>query len=362
MLDQTPHSPARLPDNHPPVLLIVVDTEEEFGWDKPFDRSSTQTASIAVQKMVHDRIYDRYGIVPTYVVDYPVATAPAAVAALRTLMENGQCEIGTHLHPWVSPPHDEQVTHFNSYTGNLPQALEFEKLRVLTEAIELNFGRRPTTFKAGRYGLGPHTSATLARLGYRVDASIVPHTSFAADSGPDFSAYTEQPFWFGDPQAPMLELPVTTGFHGALRSLGPTLYPALSTPLLKKLRAGGIAARLGMLERIRVTPEGGNAADMSRIATTLARNGCQIITLTYHSPSIVPGNTPYVRSTDDLESFLNAISEFCDYFQSALGGVFMSVSAVYDALAQSRPGASFPATGSSSGTGSRTSNAINNAL
>ena len=337
MLGQTPHLPARLPPDHPPVLLIVVDTEEEFGWDKPFDRSSTQTASITAQKLVHDRIYDRYGIVPTYVVDYPVATTPAAVAALRSLMENGQCEIGTHLHPWVSPPHDEQVTHFNSYTGNLPQELEFEKLRVLTEAIEQNFGRRPTTFKAGRYGLGPHTSATLAKLGYRVDASIVPYTSFTGDSGPDFSAFTEEPFWFGDPAAPLLELPVTTGFHGKLRGIGPALYPYLASPIMKKLRAGGIAARLGMLERIRVTPEGGTASDMSRIAKTLTRNGCQVMTLTYHSPSIVPGNTPYVRSAAELDAFLLAIENFCSYFKEDMGGVFMSVSALREALEAYRP-------------------------
>ena len=270
MLGQTKHTPARLPKGHPPVLLVVVDTEEEFAWDKPFDRNSTGTASIAAQKIVHDRIYDKFGIVPTYVIDWPVATTPASVAALRALMENGQCEIGTHLHPWVSPPHDEAVSVHNSYTGNLPKELEFEKLRLLTEAITENFGRKPITFKAGRYGLGPHTAEALAKLGYLVDASIVPYTSFINDGGPDFSGFSEEPFWFGDPAQPLLELPVTTGFHGALRKFGSSIYPMLSTPPMKALHAGGIAARTGMLERIRITPEGGTADDMKRIATTLA--------------------------------------------------------------------------------------------
>lgn len=336
MLGQTPHVTARLKENHPPVLLIVVDTEEEFGWDKPFDRSSTQTASISAQRLVHDRIYDRFGIVPTYVVDYPVATTPTAVTEMCALMESGRCEIGTQLHPWVSPPHVEVVSPFNSYTGNLPPELEFEKLRMLTNAIEENFGQRPTTFKAGRYSLGPQTSATLAKLGYQVDASIVPYTSFADDSGPDFSAFSEEPFWFGDPAAPLLELPVTTGFYGMLRRFGPDLYPRLAAPALRHLRPAGIAARLGILERIRVTPEGGNANDMSRIAAALVRSGCQIITLTYHSPSIVPGNTPYVRSPEQLEKFLSSIERFCQYFKQELGGVFMSVSRVYEELQRCR--------------------------
>ena len=335
MLGQTNHIPARLPQGHPPVLLVVVDTEEEFAWDKPFDRSSTQTTSIAAQKIVHDRIYGKFGIIPTYVIDWPVATTPASIAAMRALMENGQCEIGTHLHPWVSPPYDEAVSVHNSYTGNLPKELEFEKLRLLTEAITANFGRKPITFKAGRYGLGPHTAEALAKLGYLVDASIVPYTSFTNDGGPDFSKFSEEPFWFGDPAHPILELPVTTGFHGALRQFGSSIYPMLSKPPMKALHAGGIAARTGMLERIRITPEGGTADDMKCIATTLAKNGCQVMTMTYHSPSIVAGHTPYVRTAVGLDKFLGAIEEFCGYFRDELGGVFMSVSVLRHSLISS---------------------------
>src|SRR5689334_1594585 len=112
MLDRTSHTSARLPVDHPPVLLVMVDTEEEFRWDRPFSRLSTETGSIGAQKLAHERIYDKYGIVPTYLIDWPVATAPASVSELRSLMMNGQCEIGTHLHPWVSPPYEEVVSSF----------------------------------------------------------------------------------------------------------------------------------------------------------------------------------------------------------------------------------------------------------
>ena len=55
-----------------PELLIVVDTEEEFDWTRPFSRDAVATRSIPAQARAH-AIYDRLGIVPTYVVDYPVA-------------------------------------------------------------------------------------------------------------------------------------------------------------------------------------------------------------------------------------------------------------------------------------------------
>ena len=30
-----------LPDDTPPILLVVIDTEEEFDWESDFDRHST---------------------------------------------------------------------------------------------------------------------------------------------------------------------------------------------------------------------------------------------------------------------------------------------------------------------------------
>jgi hypothetical protein len=187
-------------------------------------------------------------------------------------------------------------------------------------------------FKAGRYGLGPHTAKALQRLGYLIDASVVPHTSFASVDGPDFTDFDNQAYWFGDPDAPLLELPVTTGYCGYLRSHGKVLYPALNTPLGKACRLGGVAARSGALERIRLTPEGVDTAANKRLMSTLVRAGTQVLTLTYHSPSLTPGNTPYVQSASELRSFLTAIYDCCIYFKNDLGGVFMTPMSVRNGI------------------------------
>ena len=63
---------ARMSHAATPELLVVVDTEEEFDWSAPFSREATATRSIPAQARAHD-IYDRLGVVPTYVVEYPVA-------------------------------------------------------------------------------------------------------------------------------------------------------------------------------------------------------------------------------------------------------------------------------------------------
>jgi hypothetical protein len=273
------------------------------------------------------------------VIDWPVATTAASVATMRSLMENGQCEIGAHLHPWVSPPHEEAVSAFNSYAGNLSKQLELKKLRLLTEAITDNFQRAPITFKAGRYGVGPHTAESIASLGYKIDASIVPYTSFTSDGGPDFSEFTEHPYWFTANGQQLLELPATAGFCGLLRNAGREIYALSQQPLGKALRLGGIAARSGISERIRLTPEGCTTDDMKRLTSTLVKSGCQVVSLTYHSPSLAPGHTPYVRSAAELEKFLDSIRDFCTYFRDELGGVFMSVSEVYEKMRAERAAA-----------------------
>jgi len=61
--------------------------------------------------------------------------------------------------PWVNPPFDEALTVANSFAGNLPEAIERAKLRVLTDRITEAFGRRPQVYRAGRYGIRPEQRA-----------------------------------------------------------------------------------------------------------------------------------------------------------------------------------------------------------
>ena len=68
-----------VPNPSAPDLAVIVDTEEEFDWSRPFSRSAVRVGSIAKQLLMH-QVFGRHGIVPTYVVDTPVATTPSAVS------------------------------------------------------------------------------------------------------------------------------------------------------------------------------------------------------------------------------------------------------------------------------------------
>jgi hypothetical protein len=309
-----------------PQLAIVVDTEEEFDWSAPFSRDSRATESIPAQALAH-RIYDRFGAVPTYVVDYPVATDPRAQDFLGRLRDEGKAEIGAHLHPWVTPPHEEEVSVRNSYHCNLPPALERAKIAALTAAIEGGFGARPTVFKAGRYGFGPNTARVLAELGYRVDSSFVPHVSFESDGGPNYYGAPDQPFWLDAPGG-LLEVPTTSGYVGHAASLGANVERLFDSPRAARMRLPGLLARSGLVARTRLTPEGVPAAEQCRLIETLARAGRTTFVMAYHSPSLAPGHTPYVRSQEDLDAFLASIEQVLGWFQSALGGRFVTLTQI----------------------------------
>src|SRR5579872_1220928 len=184
VMNTHPAMKSALPDR--PKLIVVIDTEEEFDWDKPHSR-----ATFAIHHIRHldraQRILERHGVRPIYVVDYPVASQEEGYRPLREWLNDGSCDIGAHLHPWVNPPYSEDLSERNSYPGNLPEALEREKLKCLTDTIGDNFGRLPTIYRAGRYGIGAATGGILEQLGYQIDTSVVPLTDFSDADGPDFT-------------------------------------------------------------------------------------------------------------------------------------------------------------------------------
>jgi hypothetical protein len=326
----------RLPRETRPILAVVVHTEEEFDWDKPHDRNAT-----GVRHMRHigraQALFDEYGIVPNYVVDYPIASQDVAIDPLKSFADAGRALIGAHLHPWVSPPHLEEVNVRNSYPGNLPRALETEKLARLTEKIEASFGTRPLTYLAGRYGFGANTAAILEELGYQVDISAAVPIDFSSDGGPDYSAYTSDPYWFGN-ERKLLGLPGTGGYVGWLRAGSTPLYRAVTSPVMRCIRAAGAVARLRLIERIRLSPEDYSEPEMRRLTRTLLHDGVRVFVFSFHSPSVMPGGTPYVRSQADLERFLDKCRRYFAFFMHELDGVAMTPLEIRNDLGNARSG------------------------
>ncbi len=323
-----PREFVRLPPSHPPVLLVVIDTEEEFEWGRGFFREKTGVR--AMQGIPRfQRLFDEHGVRPTYVVDYPIATKPDAYGALREFQDSGRAVIGTHLHPWVNPPFEETPSDVLSYPGNLPAELERRKLAVLTDAVEAAFGRRPTIYKAGRYGIGGNTAAALEALGYEIDLSVCPGLDSRADGGPDFTSFPPEVYWFG---AGLLEIPSTAAYVGALHRFGPSLRRLAGSATGRALRLKAILSKLGALDRLRVSPEEFNLEQQVRVTRALLRRGIRVISLTFHSPSATPGYTAFVRDEAELDSFLGRLRGYFEFFLGEVRGIALTPHELKDRL------------------------------
>lgn len=289
-----PGEPITWPDAFGRRFTVFVDVEEEFDWSAPLDASHRATTAMRAFPDAHAR-FAASGVGLTCMVDHPIATDPAATAILRQVADDPRSAIGAQLHAWVTPPFTGPATPFASYAGNLLPELERAKIAALTDAITTAFGARPPAFRAGRYGLGPGTMRMLAEAGYRLDSSVRPGYDYSEDGGPDYTlagagAYRREG---------VIELPLTTVFTGWARRRGATLYRALR----RVPHARGLAARTGAIARVALTPEGMPLRDALAALDVAAADGERLLVLSFHSPSLAPGHTPYVRDAADLRSF-----------------------------------------------------------
>jgi hypothetical protein len=332
------HQACDLPESTSPALVVVVDTEEEFDWSAPFDRAGTAVGHMAAIGRVQD-VFDTMGVIPSYLVSYAIASQEAGYRPLEPYLATGRALIGAHLNPWATPPQREQMNALNSYPGNLPRELEAAKLATLSGQIERALGVRPTIYKAGRYGKGANTEAILEEQEYEVDLSPAPAMDFRADGGPDFTRHSAQPFLFGQRRR-LLRLPNTGAFVGWLHEQGPVLQPILAARAAGWLHLPAIAARLRLLERMRLTPEGHTLAEMRRLTRALLARGQRTFVLSLHSPSVVPGHTPYVRSDAELRALLGRLQGYLAFFRDELSGRFLTplaLKAELEQLASHRP-------------------------
>ena len=296
----------RFPSDWRPRYLIFVDTEEEFDWSKPRRRDSTSVEAVKALPDIHE-LMTGFGARPAYLVDYPVTANDEAVDVLSGFKADGTATIGAQLHPWVNPPFVEAVSAANSFPGNLPRTLERSKIGALTEAIADRFGDRPVVYRAGRYGVGPNTEALLDEAGYKLDVSVRPYFDYRPEGGPNFRKIAPLPYWTG-PERRLLELPLSSTFTGGLRGFGESAFRLAE----KVPHLNGLLSRGRLLSRIALTPEGIPAREAVEAVEHLIEANTPIISISFHSPSVEPGNTPYVRDEADLKAFFA-------WFDSVLG-------------------------------------------
>jgi hypothetical protein len=310
-------------------FFVTIDTEED-GWGQY--RTGGHTVQNISGLLKAQEIFERYGVVPTYLVTYPVASDPPAMRWLLDLRSRARIEIGTHCHPWNTPPFEESLSARNSMLSNLPYELVLRKLSVLHTKLTELLAEPPVSFRAGRWGFGPQVARAILNLGYRVDSSVTPLVDWRASCGPDYRLSTSAiarvgpgPLLEPQPGAQLLEVPATIAFlqRNIPRSI--KLANLSSAAIARFLRLRGLLERTKLLNLRTFSPEGTTEGELLRLLSNAIERGDTHLNLSFHSTSLAPGNSPYVATTADVDLILRRL-DFVLRAASDLGVTFLSLS------------------------------------
>ena len=299
-------------------LLVGIDTEGDNQWDAAA-RADQRFENIYALPRLH-ALFARHGVRPTYVITHPVAVDPRSADVLRELLAGGDCEIGAHHHAWETPPCTADDVRRHPYAANLPLRQFEAQLESLTSAIEGAVGRRPVSYRSGRFGFSSAHVPALEALGYQVESSVAPLFYEAHKNGPDFVEAPLTPYFLGYDSATtpgtsaVLEVPVSAALDRRLPKRLQYLYARAPQPYTTKR----VLRKLG-LARVRwLRPSYSSLEDMVSLARDLAEAGEPVLNLLFHSSEAIVGGSPYNRTDDELSAFCSRLERFFDCARTEL--------------------------------------------
>ncbi|HHM02254.1 MAG TPA: hypothetical protein ENJ15_04520 [Caldithrix abyssi] len=295
-------------------FLVTIDTEEEREWGSDYKDHTHYTVENIKWLAPLQELFNHHGVRPTYLIDYPVAINNEATTILRKFADDFGAEIGTHLHPWVNPPYREEPGVKSSFTHNLPVELQFEKMKVLTDVIAGAVGRRPVTYRAGRYGFDASTIPVLEELGYTVDTSVVPFRrgkkSFEPSFGylPDIEPYRLD---YKDVcragQARLLEVPLTVGFNKKVPGILEANYLDLPNIGIRR-----VLSKVFDVDLFWLRPSYAGLTAMLQLSRTMIARGHTFLNMMFHSNELMPGGSKYCKTEEDVGNYLQRLDRYFD--------------------------------------------------
>jgi hypothetical protein len=247
------------------------------------------------------------------------ARDPASAAILRECATRGD-EIAGHLHGWETPPFADCDARARPFIGEYSAELRLAKHEALIRAHEDAFDTRPSSYRAGRWGVDALELEHIAALGYEIDSSIAPGIDFRDRAGlhmlgPDFRCHLRDvpraPYRVGGLwQVPVSVTPVgplAGGAAGAALARFAARRGARSLPSVLACRA---LDRSGLQRLVWVRPARHPRPLLVKAVRSLVRRRTPIVNVMFHSSEAFTGTSPLSRTradTDRLYDDLTAI-------------------------------------------------------
>jgi hypothetical protein len=165
----------------------------------------------------------KYGFKPVWLIGTEALRHPEALEPLARWQRDGEAEVGGLLEPALVPPLvdlGELSEGRKPFLTDFPESVMDEKLAWFASSLEQAVGKRAVTVRAARPSVDDRYYSLLAKHGFKVDLSVVPHAKIDTS---DFTGYSEKPYL--TPQG-IFEVPRTVRRH----KYGPLIEDLLVLP------------------------------------------------------------------------------------------------------------------------------------
>jgi hypothetical protein len=301
-------------------FIITIDTEEDQ-WSSYKFRDPTVNNVERLPQI--QKVFHKHRVKPTYLVNYLVAADKRASAVIKELSQENGVEIGSHCHPWNTPPLRLADKKGETILCNLPRKHQYEKLHSVETAIKSNINVKPVSFRAGRWGFSHKVAHNLLELDYEIDTSITPMVDWTFCGGPNYSMFTNEPFrYFPTPKSRsksnkyLLEVPATIGFNRRYYRLGVVTNRTLMTKPLRIFKLKGLLHRARIFQTVWLSPEQSSFKQIKNLLKVCKYHKLKCVNLSFHSSSLVPGSTPFVRNQKDFTAFVDRIDRILSFVNS----------------------------------------------
>ena len=170
------------------------------------------------------------------------------------------------------------------------------------------------------------------KLDYKIDTSVLPFSGREEYSDPSFSSMINTSRGINEMKylctraehcvscekfnECIVEIPLTIGFFQKNFSTCNRIRNLLMKKPFSKFRLIGILDRLSILNLRRLSPELSTYDDMIKLTKRLIQREQRFLNMSFHSTSLLPGKSPFVKNSKELKNFLLKIDDFLSFAKS----------------------------------------------
>ncbi len=308
---------------------VSIDTECDQGvqWRTLSPMKFTSVTDVIPN--VLQKIFLKHGVMSTYLLSPEVLENPACVDVLKSLPH---VELGSHLHgEFVEPLRKPVGASISDFQAMYPPEIEAAKMANLTRLFEEKMGFKPTSFRAGRWGISPHSFKILEDLGYLVDSSVTPYFTWKFPNHIlDYKTALDVPYFTSaenllvQGKMRLLQVPVTIVSHyGHMFNKSSPYLPGFAKEILIKIP---------LWRPMWLRPTYSDFNQMKHVIDTYISSHSDeqdiVLNMMFHSVEILPEENPYNFDQKRIGLFLNNMEKTFEYMHKR-GVKFLGLSDIH---------------------------------